>query len=138
MHDEILKQPGRYIRPRQGYHYTFRLHAFILRSEENPMSHAGEMSEHIHPIIDEMCHAKTLADRPFVWPLPAKMERLRIETKHIEQLVIREPKASFLFSPRTALRYDANALAKPFAPQSRQSVESACDRRRLKKAIREK
>jgi len=43
------------------------------------------------------------------------MERLRIETKLIEQLVMREPKAGLLLRPRAALRYNANALAKPFA-----------------------
>ncbi len=67
------------------------------------MPHAGEVSEYLHPIIDEVCHAKTLANRSFVWPLSAKVEGLRIETKQIEQAVMRKPKSGLFLRSRTAL-----------------------------------
>lgn len=102
------------------------------------MPHAGEMSEHVHPIIDEMGHTKAFADRSFVRPLSAKMERLRIETKHIEQLVMREPKAGLFLRTRAALRYDANTPAKSFTAKARQYLERPLHRRRFKEAIREK
>src|SRR5689334_19559949 len=96
---------------------------------------ARQVNEHIHPIVDEMGDPKTFADWRLVTTHPAEMERLRIEPKRIEQLMMCEPEAGFLLRPGAALRYDTNTRPKPLAPEARQCIERPRDGRRLQKTI---
>lgn len=93
------------------------------------------MDEHVHPIVDEVRYPQALANGRLVGPLAAEMERVLVETKRIEQSMMCEPEPGFLLRPRTTLRYNANSLSEPFAAKTGQRIESAGNRRCLKKTL---
>jgi hypothetical protein len=135
--NKLLKQPAGNVPPRLGTHRSVGVDAPILRPEQNLIPHTGQVNEHLHPIVDEVRYPKALANGRLVGPLSAEVERLLVETKHIEQCMMCEPEAGFLLRPRAALRYNANSLSEPFAAETRQGIERAGDRRRLEETLRE-
>lgn len=135
--DDGLEQPAGNVPPRLGAHHSLGVHARLLWSEQNLIPDARQVNDHVHPIVDEVRYPQALANGRLVGPLAAEMERLFVETKHIEQSMMREPEPGFLLRPRTTLRYNANSLSEPFAAKTGQRVESASNGRRLKKTLRE-
>jgi hypothetical protein len=95
------------------------------------------VNEHVHSIVDEVRYPQALANGRLVGPLAAEMQRVLVETKHIEQSMMCEPEAGLLLRPRATLRYNANSLSEPFAAKTRQGIERASDRRRLEETLRE-
>lgn len=133
-----LKQLCGDVCPSLGAHHALRVYALLLRSEQNSIPHAAQVNEDLHAIVDEVRHTKALADRPLVWPFPAEVKRPGIKRKHVEQFVMCEPESGLFLGARAALRNDADALTKSFAPKPRQRIEGASDCWRFQKSIREK